>query len=135
MRSREIVLSEENLRSRIDRNWMPDTSDRFSIMVDIFWPHPMAAENPVTEHKCHKTEMMEFPSILFVSDNEKLHKYFSEKFKDPYDSEQSMVAKISCIYNDWLRPEKIIVILNKPLRLDPIDAEILNTDEIKETES
>ncbi len=118
-----MSISVEELSSKIEEiDYNP--RDRISVMVDVYWPHPLIAENPVMEQKCHKVQMMEFPSILFLGDNKKLIGYFNNRFKDPYTG-APIVGKVSCVYNEWLAPEKIVVMLTAPLRMDPIDASSL----------
>ena len=80
---------------------MVETSS-IDIMVDVFWPHPLAADNPLVDHRCHKRDLRAFPSIWFlISDNKKLSEYVSNFYKDPYTGE-SLVQKVSCLYGESL---------------------------------
>ncbi len=89
------------------------------IMVDVFWPHPLASDSPLIEHKCHKRELKTFPSIWFlISNNQKLAEYISDFYKDPYTG-KSLVQKVSCLYGESLFPEKLIVLLKQPLKITP----------------
>lgn len=91
------------------------------VLVDVFWPHPLAKDESLTEHKCHKQEMVEFPSLFFLySNNDKLMTFLSERYKNPYTG-KTLLAKATCIYRENLFPEKIVVFLKSPLRLEPVD--------------
>jgi hypothetical protein len=87
------------------------------VPVEVFWPHPFSKDDRIVEHKCHQAVDMEFPSAFYIySNNENILKDMSKKFSDPYTNE-SLVAKISILYNHYGTPEKIIVFLSKTLRM------------------
>ena len=121
-------IDEKELLDKLQKiKRIEDEDSTVTVMVDVFWPHPMTVESQFLEHKCHKVEMMTFPSLLFVSNNESLTKYFTDKFIDPY-TKKSQVAKISVLYNEWLYPEKIIVVLNSPLRQETLTSDMIKKE-------
>lgn len=102
------------------------------IMVDLFWPHPFAKDDAFIDHKCHKREMIEIPSLISLYDNTQLKKILTERYKD-YESGRTLVAKVSCLYGDNLFPEKVIIFLKAPMRIQPLDygrEDIIETTEV-----
>lgn len=90
------------------------------VMVDLLWPHPIAKDDAQIEHKCHKREMIDIPNLLTLYDNNQLRKFINDKYVN-YETGESLVAKISCLYEENLFPTKIIVLLRSPLRIEPPD--------------